>query len=74
MQIFFLNVLEHEHAEVSAALSLVTLFLIVTTIIGAGLYYLHSKQLLLRKSNANGVAFENPSYLREVSMDNIQVN
>lgn len=41
--------------------------------IAAGIYYLHSKQLLLRKSNANGVAFENPSYLREVNMETIQV-
>ncbi|XKL66935.1 hypothetical protein PGB90_010355 [Kerria lacca] len=63
---------EDEHAEVSTALSVITSFLIVGAIIGAGIYYLHSKQLLLRKSNANGVAFENPSYLREVSMDNIQ--
>lgn len=64
---------ENDRAEVGTTLSLLTSFLIVGAIVGAGIYYLHSKQLLLRKSNPNGVAFENPSYLREVSMDNIQV-
>lgn len=64
---------EDEHAAVGTAASVIMSLLIVSAMIGAGVYYLHSKQLLLRKSTANGVAFENPSYLREVNMENIQV-
>ncbi|XP_065215789.1 Ig-like and fibronectin type-III domain-containing protein 1 isoform X2 [Planococcus citri] len=63
---------EDEHAAVGTALSVIMSLLIVSAMIGAGVYYLHSKQLLLRKSTVNGVAFENPSYLREVNMENIQ--
>lgn len=61
------------HTAVGTVSSVATSFLIVSVIVGAGIYYLYSKQLITRKSNENSVAFENPSYLREVSMDNIQV-
>lgn len=45
---------------------------IVVAMVTAAVWLVRTKALLGRKSSG-GVAFENPSYLREVNMDHIQV-
>lgn len=46
--------------------------LIVAAAIGGAIWFIKAKKMLGVK-NQGGVAFENPSYLREVNMDHIQV-
>lgn len=50
---------------------ILALFFVLATIMGA-FWFLRSKKLIGLK-NFGGVAFENPSYLREVNMEHIQV-
>lgn len=45
---------------------------VVVAMVMAAVWLVRTKALLGRKSSG-GVAFENPSYLREVNMDHIQV-
>lgn len=47
--------------------------MVVVAMVTAAVWLVRTKALLGRKS-PGGVAFENPSYLREVNMDHIQVN
>ena len=58
----------HLGVAVAAVLALVG---VAASIVGA-IWFVRSRKMGAK--NQNGIAFENPSYLREVNMDNIQVN
>lgn len=45
---------------------------IIAIVFGVAALYLYQRRKT--KKNANGVAFENPSYLREVNMEHVQVS
>lgn len=62
-----------EHSQIGAAIVLVLALAVVAAMIGGIVYFMRTKSLLGRKSSG-GVAFANPSYFREVNMDNIQVS
>lgn len=58
----------HAGVAVGAGLAVVTL----VALAAAAVWYMRRRRLLGRKSSG-GVAFENPSYLREMNMDHIQI-
>ncbi|KAG5899208.1 hypothetical protein JTB14_034466 [Gonioctena quinquepunctata] len=58
------------HAGVIVAV--ISALVIVAAICAGAVWFLRTKKMLGIK-NSNGIAFENPSYLREVNMDHIQV-
>uniref|UniRef100_A0A0K8SXU6 Ig-like and fibronectin type-III domain-containing protein C25G4.10 n=1 Tax=Lygus hesperus TaxID=30085 RepID=A0A0K8SXU6_LYGHE len=63
--------MEEEHSQFGMAFGMVLTIAFVVAMIAAGVWYVRTRSLLGHKSTG-GVAFENPSYLREVNMDNIQ--
>ncbi|XP_018897907.2 Ig-like and fibronectin type-III domain-containing protein 1 isoform X1 [Bemisia tabaci] len=63
--------LEDGH-NMGTTFGVITALLIVGALIGGAVWFARSRNLLGHKFGPNGVAFENPSYLREVNMDNIQ--
>lgn len=56
----------------SGALAAILALIGVAAIVGGAVWIVKTRQLLGGK-NSGGVAFENPSYLREVNMDHMQV-
>jgi hypothetical protein len=58
--------------HVGVAIAVVLALVVVAAIVVAAIWFMRTKKMLGVK-NSNGVAFENPSYLREVNMDHIQV-
>ncbi|KAG8229762.1 hypothetical protein J437_LFUL007060 [Ladona fulva] len=61
-----------ESAHVGVIVGVILALAIVAAIVIAVVWFLRTRKLFGAKSNG-GVAFENPSYLREVNMDHIQV-
>ncbi|XP_063243751.1 Ig-like and fibronectin type-III domain-containing protein 1 isoform X2 [Bacillus rossius redtenbacheri] len=57
-------------SHVGVAVGVVLALVIVAAVVAGAVWFLRSRRMLGRKSNG-GVAFENPSYLREVNMDHI---
>jgi hypothetical protein len=55
------------------AVGIVLALIIVAAIIIAAIWFMRTRHMLGHKSSG-GVAFENPSYLREVNMDHIQAS
>lgn len=55
------------------AVGIVLALIIVAAIIIGAIWFMRTRHMLGHKSSG-GVAFENPSYLREVNMDHIQVS
>jgi hypothetical protein len=55
------------------AVGVVLALIIVAAIISSAVWFMRTRRMLGRKSSG-GVAFENPSYLREVNMDHIQAS
>ncbi|KAL1122201.1 hypothetical protein AAG570_003606, partial [Ranatra chinensis] len=60
-----------EHSQFGMAVGLVFAVALVACMVIGAVWFLRSRSLLGNKSSG-GVAFENPSYLREVNMDHIQ--
>lgn len=46
---------------------------IISIVIGIALYFLYRRKISIKSCSTEGVSFENPSYLREVNMENVQV-
>lgn len=61
-----------DHSQIGVAIGLVFALALVAGMIVGAVWFVRSRSLLGRKSSG-GVAFENPSYLREVNMDHIQI-
>ncbi|CAG2057022.1 unnamed protein product [Timema podura] len=61
-----------DSSHVGVAVGIVMALIIVAGIVVGAVWFLRSRRMLGRKSTG-GVAFENPSYLREVNMDHIQI-
>ncbi|XP_046405305.1 Ig-like and fibronectin type-III domain-containing protein 1 isoform X1 [Ischnura elegans] len=61
-----------DSAHVGVIVGVVLALVIVAAIVVGVVWFLRSRRLLGAKSSG-GVAFENPSYLREVNMDHIQI-
>nr|CAD7399847.1 unnamed protein product [Timema cristinae] len=61
-----------DSSHVGVAVGIVMALIIVAAIVVGAVWFLRSRRMLGRKSTG-GVAFENPSYLREVNMDHIQI-
>ena len=59
-------------SHVGVAVGVVLAVLAVLGLLTGAVWFLKSRQLLGRK-HPGGVAFENPSYLRELNMDHMQV-
>ncbi|KAK4873942.1 hypothetical protein RN001_013302 [Aquatica leii] len=59
-------------SHTGVAIAVVSALVVVAVIVIAAVWFVRTKKLLGGKTS-NGVAFENPSYLREVNMDHIQV-
>jgi hypothetical protein len=55
------------------AIGIVLALIIVAAIIIGAVWFMRKRRMLGHKSSG-GVAFENPSYLREVNMDQIHVS
>ncbi|XP_069682867.1 Ig-like and fibronectin type-III domain-containing protein 1 isoform X2 [Periplaneta americana] len=64
--------LGNDSSPVGVAVSVVLAIIIVAAIIIGVVWFMRTRRLLGHKSSG-GVAFENPSYLREVNMDHIQI-
>ncbi|XP_014259678.1 Ig-like and fibronectin type-III domain-containing protein 1 isoform X2 [Cimex lectularius] len=60
-----------EHSQVGMAFSLVFIIAFIVGVLAVAVWFIRTRSLLGHKSTS-GVAFENPSYLREVNMDHIQ--
>lgn len=58
--------------HVGVAIAVVLALVAVAAICAAAVWFVRTRKLLVSK-NSNGIAFENPSYLREVNMDHMQV-
>lgn len=62
-----------DSSHTGVAIAVVSALLVVAAIIIGAVWFVRTRRLLGGK-NSGGVAFENPSYLREVNMDHIQVS
>lgn len=62
-----------DHSQGLVIVGVVLALAAVVAMVMAAVWLVRTKALLGRKSSG-GVAFENPSYLREVNMDHIQVS
>lgn len=58
--------------HVGVAIAVVLALVAVAAICAGAVWFIRTRKLLVSK-NSNGIAFENPSYLREVNMDHMQV-
>lgn len=65
--------MENDGSHVGVAVAVVLALCVVTAIVIGAVWFVRAKKMLGVK-NSGGVAFENPSYLREVNMDHIQVS
>ncbi|XP_019771440.1 Ig-like and fibronectin type-III domain-containing protein 2 isoform X3 [Dendroctonus ponderosae] len=61
-----------EGNNVGEAVAIILALLVVGAIIAATIWFVRTKKMLGIKGT-NGIAFENPSYLREVNTDNVQI-
>lgn len=61
-----------EGGHIGVAIAVVLALVVVVAVVGATVWFLRNKKMLGLKGNG-GIAFENPSYLREVNMDNVQI-
>lgn len=61
-----------ESSNAGVAVAVVLALVVVAAIVVGAVWFMRTRRMLCRK-NQGGVAFENPSYLREVNMDHIQV-
>lgn len=61
-----------DHGQGLMIVGVVLALAVVGAMVMTAVWLVRTKALLGRKSSG-GVAFENPSYLREVNMDHIQV-
>ncbi|KDR18237.1 Ig-like and fibronectin type-III domain-containing protein 1 [Zootermopsis nevadensis] len=64
--------LGNDSSSVGVAVGIVLALIIVAAIVIGAVWFMRTRRMLGRKSSG-GVAFENPSYLREVNMDHIQI-
>ncbi|GFG31451.1 hypothetical protein Cfor_07805, partial [Coptotermes formosanus] len=64
--------LGNDSSSVGAAIGIVLALIIVAAIIIGAVWFMRKRRMLGHKSSG-GVAFENPSYLREVNMDHIHI-
>lgn len=62
-----------QDGHVGVVVAVILALVVVAAIFAAAVWFVRTKKMLGVK-NSNGIAFENPSYLREVNMDHIQVN
>ncbi|XP_066906093.1 Ig-like and fibronectin type-III domain-containing protein 1 [Halyomorpha halys] len=60
-----------EHSQFGMAAGLVFMIVFLVGVVAGAVWFVRTRSLLGHKSTG-GVAFENPSYLREVNMDHIQ--
>lgn len=63
---------QESDGHVGVAVAVVLALVAVASICAGAVWFIRTKKLLVSK-NSNGIAFENPSYLREVNMDHMQV-
>lgn len=61
-----------DSSNVGVAVAIVLALIVVLAIVIGAFWFVRTKKMLGIK-NSGGVAFENPSYLREVNMDHMQV-
>lgn len=70
---FFISlILGESRADIGTIFGIFVAILIVGGIVAGVVYYMHGHVNLLNKSSS-GVSFENPSYLREVNMENMVI-
>lgn len=65
--------LDGHSSNVGVATAIILALIVVLAIVIGAVWFVRNKKMLGMK-NSNGVAFENPSYLREVNMDHMQVS
>lgn len=70
MTIFFAG---NDSSSAGVAVGIVLALIIVAAVIIGAIWFMRTRHMLGHKSSG-GVAFENPSYLREVNMDHIQAS
>ncbi|XP_050504317.1 Ig-like and fibronectin type-III domain-containing protein 2 isoform X1 [Diabrotica virgifera virgifera] len=63
---------EGQDGHVGVIVAVILALIVVAAIFAGAVWFMRNKKMLGIK-NSNGIAFENPSYLREVNMDHIQV-
>ncbi|XP_057659770.1 Ig-like and fibronectin type-III domain-containing protein 1 isoform X1 [Diorhabda carinulata] len=63
---------EGHDGHVGVIIAVVLALIVVAAIFAGAVWFMRTRKMLGIK-NSNGIAFENPSYLREVNMDHIQV-
>lgn len=61
-----------DSSHTGVAIAVVLSLMVVAACVVGGVWFLRTKKMLGMK-HSGGVAFENPSYLREVNMDHVQV-
>lgn len=71
--LIFMFIIAADHSQGLVIVGVVLALAAVVAMVMAAVWLVRTKALLGRKSSG-GVAFENPSYLREVNMDHIQVS
>lgn len=71
--VFIFFIADENHSHVGAVIGVILALIAVTALVVTAVWFIRTRNLLGRKSSG-GVAFENPSYLREVNMDHIQVS
>lgn len=64
---------EGDSSHTGVAVAVCLALLIVAIIVVVAFWFVRTKRMLGVKNQGGGVAFENPSYLREVNMDHIQI-
>lgn len=64
---------DEESSHAGVAVAVVLALVVVAAVIVGAIWFVRTKKMLGVK-NQGGVAFENPSYLREVNMDHMQVS
>jgi len=69
---YYFYVLGESRADIGTIFGVFVAILIVGGIVAGVVYYMHGHGNLLHKSSS-GVSFENPSYLREVNMENMVI-
>ncbi|XP_025837036.1 Ig-like and fibronectin type-III domain-containing protein 1 [Agrilus planipennis] len=62
-----------DYSHVGVAVGVVLALIVVGAIVVATLWLMRNRKIFARKTSS-GVAFENPSYLREMNMDHVQNN
>ncbi|XP_066261909.1 Ig-like and fibronectin type-III domain-containing protein 1 [Euwallacea similis] len=61
-----------EGGHVGVAVGIVLALVFVAAVVAAAVWFIRTKKMLGIKGSG-GIAFENPSYLREVNMENVQI-